>query len=76
MEEGHYAVAYGLPGAGNRAQLNFKLRGPPSLKAATEMICYTESFREGGTFCPETEPVSHTTNLAGARAPGSREAPR
>ena len=33
--------------------------------ASTEMICYTDIFREGGTFCPETEPVSHTTNLAG-----------
>ena len=32
-------------------------------------------FREGGMFYPETEPVSHTTNLAGARAdwqPGGR----
>ena len=31
------------------------------------IVLQTECFREGGTFCPETEPVHHTTNLAGAR---------
>ena len=52
-----------------RRQHEATMRYVRGIFLATEMKVATESFREGGTFCPETEPVHHTTNLAGARAP-------